>query len=681
MIRLKTYQKKMYYNIINMTVINIHNLFNKKDTLIRDEILEYLDYSQKMTDSILLSDKNSVKLVNFLIVDTYNFNIYHSFVGFKLLTSNDNEFWNMIDDKMNNSINLMFQNEKLYTKLVSIINNHECNKKYVGFLTKIVDKFLKRGINNNKNRIKNINGIIKNNEKQIIRKLTTFNKINIDKSIFENNKKGKIQVKLNRGNYFYLLNSIKDADTRSKIEKVYNSKVNTVLNDMCKIIILRKYYAKELGYVSFFNYSNNIITDTYNIKELIDDLLEKASDRTFNEIKNIHSELIKDGYNKKVDRNDIIYYHRKFESDSLFKPSDVFVVLFKTINKYFGIKFVNITHEKWNENVMTLLCIDSETGKKLGILYLDITYSDEKKIEAPLFIKLCDKFTINSKTMMSHICILGNYKDINSKCMDYNNVVLMFKEFGHVIRNLLYKSNTGLNNYNNLYDNFLPYVMEYIAWDKNIIRDIVGNKNIVGGNEEIVDHILFSRNIDLCYSITQRCIYALIDYTIHSSDDFTNKVNDSIKNSKTYNKTFMNLCKDLIRNKTQKFSSVLNIDNCILPPHFYIHMISGSGGILYSNISNEILSYAIYKSIINGDSNRFKSSVLECVDKPFNILLLDYISEINVDAYNLYLKDVIGVDNNIQNDECDIMTDNTNFFDDKDSDSDDNIDNHEILKF
>ena len=259
--------------------------------------------------------------------------------------------------------------------------------------------------------------------------------------------------------------------------------------------------------------------------------------------------------------------------------------------------------------------------------------------------------------------------------MDYNNVVLMFKEFGHIIRNLTYKSNFGLLNYDNLYDNFLPYVMEYIAWDKNTIRKIVGN------SDEIIDHILFSRNIDLCNSISQKCIHALLDFTIHSSNDFINTINKSLKNNTNNNQIFINLCKKIIENKTKKYSHILNTDYYISSPYFFTQMINGSEGTLYSKISNEIFAYAIYKYIINNTDNNFKTKVLQPVSTQFNILLLNYISEINVDAYNLYLNDIIGIDNtNKDNIECDVMTDNTNFFDDKDSDSIDD-DNYNILQY
>ena len=149
---------------------------------------------------------------NFLISDTYNFNVYHSFIGFKLLTSDDDEFWNKLDNEMNNSVNEMFSNKKLYNKLVFLTttttndSNNNCKTNYIDFLTKIIENFVKYGINKNKDKIRNICNIIKNNESQIAKKLYTFNKININKSVFDNNKnnkRNKVQIKLDRNNYFY----------------------------------------------------------------------------------------------------------------------------------------------------------------------------------------------------------------------------------------------------------------------------------------------------------------------------------------------------------------------------------------------------------------------------------------------------------------------------------------------
>ena len=60
-----------------MDIVNIIKLFNMRDTELRDTILKYLDKSQNYLDK-LLDDIQYTKLLKFISIDTYNFNIYNS---------------------------------------------------------------------------------------------------------------------------------------------------------------------------------------------------------------------------------------------------------------------------------------------------------------------------------------------------------------------------------------------------------------------------------------------------------------------------------------------------------------------------------------------------------------------------------------------------------------------------
>lgn len=654
-----------------MEIIEINNLFNKKDTTLRDEILEYLDKSQNELEKILKSNNADINVVKFLVIDTYNFNVYHSYVGLKILTTPDDEFWGIIDGKMEESISSMFTNKDLYDRILSIIKKNKIQESYKNFLSKIIDSFTKKGINKNITKILKIKKMLKNNENKIMEKLGSNNIISLDKKLLNHNEQGKIQIELSRENYFFLINSISDAEVRSRIESVYNSRTSNVITDICKIIILRQYYANELGFKSYFDFVNDGRNNSNDIKELITDLINKVNPRTTNEMERIHMELSKDGFNKKVESNDIIYYHNKLQSKKLFKPSDVFSTIFDTMKKYFNISFMPISCEKWNKNVITFLCTDSGTGKKLGILYLDIMYSQSKKVDSPLFLKLSDRYTLGNSTNLVEMCILGNYKDINVECMSYNNIVLMFREFGHVLQNVSYESHTGLINYDDAFCNFLPQIMEYIAWERDTIEQIA-----VGCNDEMIDHILFGRNIDICYSIKIRCIQASIDHIIHNSKEFVSLVNDSIKQSTSANNIFIDLYKKTFKEMTDQSKDILNTELSSIPPHVVVQMINGSEGILYGNISSEILSYAAFSVIKNGKGIEFRNKVLKPTNIPFNVLLTKFISSIDTDTYNLYLSKIIGLD--VQK-EDEIVTENTNFFDDKESDSESDVDDIIIM--
>lgn len=657
-----------------MNIIQTNELFRKKDTVLRDEILKYLEYSHN-TLAELLKKGSSIDIVNFLVLDTYNFNKYHSYVGLKLITSEDNEFWNVIDRKLSDSSDILLANNKLYNRLVTILKQDEKSIKpeYKIFINRIVSRFIKTGIHKDTKSLKSITSMIKNNKNKIINKLQHNPIINIDRRLLEKGKSGKVKIELTRDNYFYLLNTISDAHVRSKIEKAYNIKSDSVMNDISKIVVLRQFYATELGYESYFDYINNKKNNSHDIKELISDLISKVDIRTTNEIEKIHTELVKDGFNKKVEYNDIIYYHNKLQSKLLFKPANVFASIFKSVENYFNISFLPSNAPKWNNNVIVFNCSDRRTREKLGILYLDIIFSPGKQVDSPMFIKLSDKYHINNNVYLAEVCIIANYKDINTECMSYNEIVQMYREFGNVLQNISYKSHTGLINYDKSFCNFLPQIMEYIAWERETIEYIASDCST-----EEIDHILFGRNIDVCYSIKMRCIQASIDHIIHNSKEFTDLTNKYLKESKSTTQNILtNLYKRTFKEMMSKSTDILDTDFQSIPPYFIAQMINGNEGVLYGNISSEILSYAVFSSIKAGKGEQFRRTVLEPTDKLFNTLLLEFISSIDTNTYNLYLSEIIGL--NIENDE-ELITENTNFFDEKDSESDDgDIDNIIVL--
>ena len=91
-----------------MEIVEINELFTKKDTALRNEILEYLDESQNKLDEILKNKEADINVVKHLVIDTYNFNTYHSYVGLKMITTQDDEFWGVIDGKMAEAIKKIF---------------------------------------------------------------------------------------------------------------------------------------------------------------------------------------------------------------------------------------------------------------------------------------------------------------------------------------------------------------------------------------------------------------------------------------------------------------------------------------------------------------------------------------------------------------------------------------------
>ena len=91
-----------------MKPIIIEQLFNYNDLKLRDNVLKYIHDSNHELEKLLVEYENVdeyTKIVEFMTVDTYNFNIYNSYVGLKLLLTEDNTFWDIANEKLSISVN------------------------------------------------------------------------------------------------------------------------------------------------------------------------------------------------------------------------------------------------------------------------------------------------------------------------------------------------------------------------------------------------------------------------------------------------------------------------------------------------------------------------------------------------------------------------------------------------
>lgn len=515
---------------MSMKVINVAKLFKLNDFNLRDEILRYISSSQGELSRLVKNYDNGVDytdIVEFLIIDTYNFNIYSSYVGLKILLTNNQDFWAVTDNKMSVSVDEMYSNRKLYDILINIVEKKRVSEKFKLFLHRIIRSFRKKGINRNSSSVIKITNATDKKIKNLLTKLGINTTVQFDKSILGNEQTGQTEIELSRTNYFYLINSVDDPEMRKKIQDVYYEKTSSVMSDIGTIICLRNSYAKELGYDSYFDLANKKCEKSEAVYSLLESIAEKANNTAVQEIQRIK----KEGLAKKADDNDIIYYHNKFQNKRLFVPSDIINKIMVIVEKYFGLQFDrSSSRDKWDKNVDVYVCKKIRSKKELGKLYLDLSFLKTKRIDSPIFIKLSDRFKIggkNNHTEKVHLCIVGNYRSMNKRCINYDDIVHLVKEFGYVIQHMVYESYTGLMNDDNAFSNFMPQLMEHLVWDDDIVKMITKGESV-----EIVDHILLGKHIDPCYAIKERCVAALFDHIIHSSQTFIGIIDGILRNKK-----------------------------------------------------------------------------------------------------------------------------------------------------
>lgn len=554
----------------------------------------------------LEKDINIDKLFELLcIIDTF----YKSIGLMKILRKNKN--YDECDTELEKYINNLFSNKKIFKKIKEINKANPTN---------LVNMIYKNFFEAKDDDLNEIYCKMNTLKKSIIKKIEEPVYVTID------NKK----VLLNKDTFYSLQKKTKDANLRKEIERTYCEKSNRALNDFAELILLRHEYANELNYDTYFDYTKQKAS-LESIKQLIDDLTNKIEERSRKEIDRIHRELSKDCFNKKVDNNDIIHYYEKLKTVHMFKPIDVLRVLIDVSSNYFGILFSPCSYKSklWSKKVMT--CEVSFQGKKLGHVHFDMYSSKDKVGHTPLCVKIS-----NSPT---RLCLTTGYSDIKDKCMTYADVILLFREFGTVIQMITHDKNELIVK-NDEYDVLMSQIMEYIAWEKKTIDKICN-----GLDKTVPDHIIFTRYINFAHSIKIRCINSLFDHILHNSTKLIDILEECQSQEDTKNamgEIILLYYKSIYSEVMNPQRDILNVEIPGINPTIIYQEINGNEGKIYSSILTEIFSFAVYELIKNGKGVDFIRDVISKESFSLKENLHKFISQLEGDSYDLYLREIIG---------------------------------------
>ena len=661
-----------------MANIGVKELIDKKLPEMNDYISTFIKTSLNVRHIIIEEKDNNTCMLN-LLRDTYMCNLIFRYVGLMTLITVEKQ-WIIFDEILEKYIHDYYSNTKFKKKITDMYNYYldiytktKTNYDYCKFLYKIINKCdipkkntgIKKTIDIIENKIYNVL-----NSSPVIR---IPKKYMTDMSINHTLEGDNIIIKLNSTTYNELINSLDDIGTRQRVEECYISRTHDILVDFSNLIFYRKVFAENAGYNTYFKYINKDKNDNSEvIKELITDLTHKINKQT-----DIELERISQYYSKsiKISSCDIIKYTRLYQNNEVFTLSNIIDVIFTIINRFFSIVIVSTHRTAWSPNVLVYNIHDQKTQKLLGRLYIDAVYNKYKKITTPLSIKLADKMQINPENIScAEIALLTNYAEPNK--LTYNDVILLFREFGYVVTEMCYESRVGKINHDDEFAQYVPALMEHIAWDRNTIEMIVreANKSASSDNIQfIIDHIEMSRRIAMCTNLKLKCVNAKFDHLLHNSEPLMEIIIDTIEKKKEagniIKQTYMDIYKDIM----MPHFGILTDKLLHIYPDTIIQEINGSHGTLYANLMNEIFAYSSYHTIINNKKVDFRKYVLNDGVRNYRDLVRNYFEKTNIDYFTLYIKNVVNPD--IEELDIDAMTETANGFrtNYNDSDKDDII--------
>jgi Zn-dependent oligopeptidase len=658
--------------------VNFIEQFIKSSANIKTSIRDY----QLDTNIDDIEDQTIRRNMMFaLIRDTYVCNLLLGYSGMTCLIADDNtvNIYEQIDarllkyvEEFYNDVEFRKALYRIYTRYretmdkldVESVQNTQEEYEIIRFLERIIDRLQIEG------KKASINSCISFYENKVynllnvtplipldIRHLTFDGGDRVEITGRRTKKNGEeiVEIPLHYDNYTLLINNIKTVEIKHAIELRYRSRTESTLKDFADLIVYRKLFAAEMGYPSYFKYITRDKKDTSEaIKKLIVSLNAKIEDQSRAELLNIYDYFNRRHANtrqmRKITNGDIEKYIRINSSKQTFDKYIVMFYLFKIIKQYFNISINRYDSEEKVENFdLKSFEMSTNSGMVLGRFYLDIDRSENKRINDPISIKVSDRMMISENMYTTpEVVLLANLDDR----ITYRDVISIFKEFGYVLQELCYRSGVGLVNRDPEFSNFMPLLMENIAWDRSTVE-------MITQDPDVANHIISMRYFDICTRIKRKCIYAKFDHLLHNSDDVINLLVQVAQNPTNLNQ--VDELKESVKNTViqlyqtihrEAFSSVSDIiemsDDMALAsidPLAIVLEINGSQGLLYSNLMNEIFAYTCYHILKSGlkTPDEFRHNVLEDGITPFKDLISDFISVQGLNSFNLFLTGMLGL--------------------------------------
>lgn len=434
--------------------------------------------------------------------------------------------------------------------------------------------------------------------------------VGIPQNFLKSFKKNKgYSVPLTYANYSIMMQNCSVDETRKKIYSKYltiGSNKNKYNNLPVVSKILKKRYqkAKLLG---FFNYAEYISTNNKvfkNVNKNKQNLLKFIKENSkLMKIENEHLLKTKKSLNMTNTDRVMSYDLRYLEHQQNKKSKDIskyltldntLKSLFKISNNFFNYKIVfNKKESKKLANGLFLFNI-LEKNKVVGNIYLD-PFSRQNKPSGCFYTDLTAP---SSFCKMKNVYISLNYrknKDFNQVFLSFEDVVVLYHEFGHFFQSLMGKGEFLSNKADMEWDlvEFPSFLFEKILSNKNFIQSWAKHHKT---KKKLPLSIL--KNVKKegypLINYQRQAFYALLDLEIHQANP------NKIKSIAQFEKDFYT------KYEKYNFNSFINTDFLCLPSLEHIFGNYNYDASYYSYLYALALESTVYKQIANKSHNRWK---------------------------------------------------------------------------
>jgi thimet oligopeptidase len=331
-------------------------------------------------------------------------------------------------------------------------------------------------------------------------------------------------------------------ETRKELYSMFlNRASKDNLEVLIKVLILRKEMAELLGYKTYAEYrvGDRMAQLPQNVWDFENNLIEKLKEKAqidYDELLSIKRTKLSDETIDVIQPWESSYYNNillkeKYDLDQnlvkeYFETNNVIDGFFQITQHLFGVEYEEVENPSvWYEKVR--LFNVKQDGEVISRFYVDLYPRTNKYSHAACFPMIGGKSTEQGYQMpvATLVCNFPEPTDEMPSLLTHGEVETFFHEFGHVLHNVLTKTELSTHSGTSVSRDFVEAPSQFLenwTWDYESLKLFA--KHYKTGEvlpEELFDKMVAAKNVGSGLANTQQVFYGLIDFTLHDKYDPT----------------------------------------------------------------------------------------------------------------------------------------------------------------
>ena len=346
---------------------------------------------------------------------------------------------------------------------------------------------------------------------------------------------GKYAVTMNYPDYIPFMDNGESGDTRRKLESMFNNRCSASnIKLMEDAIALRRKIGKLLGYASFAEY-------------VLDDRMAKNSetvlsflDRTWAKLKKkgrkeLRARLkLKGGEDKTLHAWEWRYYNNQLKKTKYsidhekikeyFPLETVLKGMLEVFGEVLGARFEPVPLAAWHKDVRAYE-VKNPDGTVASYFYFDLFPREGKYKHAACFGLRHGRELEDGAYELPAAAIVANFPPTsgdNPALLQFDDVVTLFHEFGHVTHNIFTRAKYGKFSGTSVSRDFVEVpskMLENWAYSPEVLRRISGHYKNPSEKlpEKIIKKLIDAKNMDSGLVYLRQLFFSLLDMRYHTA--------------------------------------------------------------------------------------------------------------------------------------------------------------------